>query len=91
MIHTHQKRPYKAKCTQYTGDNRAEIIALLSDSNTFATKYSEDCIMVRFNKAPPGGRSIETLTPGWWIVIGENLVTKCYDDATFRLKYKAIT
>jgi len=90
MSYTHQKRPYHATCRQYIGDNPKDIIEALTDKNTCATQYGADCIMVRFKVIPPGGRQIETLTPGWWVVTGENGLTKCYDDATFRVKYEEL-
>jgi len=89
--YTHQKRPYKATCTQFLGGNMEQVLLLLNNDTTDAHKYGEDCIMVRFNKPQRGRRDIETLVTGWWVVIGENEVVKCYDDATFRIKYKELT
>jgi len=90
MTHTHEKRPYKATCTQFDGTNHAVIIATLSNQHTYATKYGTDCIMVRFDKPAKGVRGIETLTAGWWVCVGENEVVKCYDDYSFRVKYRKL-
>jgi hypothetical protein len=87
---THKKRAYNATCTQYDGWNDKEVLDLLNDANTYAVKYGADSIIVRFSKASMPGRAIETITPGWWVVAGENGVKKCYDDATFRVKYEAL-
>ena len=90
MNNTHEKRPYKATCTQFDGTNQDEIIGILSNDTTYATRFESSCIMVRFDKPAPGSRSIETLTAGWWVCVGENEVVKCYDDYTFRLKYRKL-
>lgn len=88
--YTHQKRPYQAVCTQFTGSNFEDLIAIFSQREDEAAKFGAHCLMVRFKKCPPGSSQIETLTEGWWVVVGENGVLKCYDDATFRIKYEGI-
>ena len=92
--HTHEKRPYHAHCVQYHGintdDNAQEVIDILTDKDTYATRYGNGALLVRFSKPLPGRRSIETLVAGWWVVVGENGVVKCYDDNTFRLKYQEL-
>lgn len=87
---THEKHPYRAVCTQFTGENQEEILKLLNDERTYATVFDLTNIMVRFSKPSEGQRAIDTISAGWWVVKGENGATKCYDDATFRTKYQEI-
>jgi len=88
--YTHEKRPYRAECTQFTDSNQDEIVGILNNGSAYAAKYGHNCIMVRFDKPAPGRRDIETLTVGWWVCVGENEVIKCYDDNTFRVKYRKL-
>jgi hypothetical protein len=75
---------YHATCLQWDGSNYADIEQLFADADALLTPYSDDYIIVRFPER------IDTIKPGWWVRRGENGDVKCYDDATFRLKYEAL-
>lgn len=77
MTATHQKRAYRAVCTQWDGTNTAQILALLGD----ATQYGEN-IMCRYSLG------ISTLRVGDWVVVGENGEIKTYRNEVFHVKYE---
>lgn len=82
MTHTHQKRPYRAHAVQWNGSNYHEVEALFAGTGSYPSLYDNHQIIVR------SMQRIDTLSPGWWVVKGENGVVKCYDDATFNVKYE---
>lgn len=74
-----QKRPYKADCVQWTGDNFDEVKDMMKahDVSLFGGRF----IMIRHNVG------ISTLDIGHWVVRGENGYVKAYADEVFRVKY----
>lgn len=90
MNYTHEKVPYYASAVQWTGQNDKEVLALLNNRDTYATRYGLYQIMVRFSHPAEGQKMIDTLDAGSWIVTGENGQVKCYTDKQFNIKYREI-
>ena len=90
MKYTHEKIPYYAHAVQWKGSNTEEILTLLNNRDTYATRYGIHQIMVRFSHPAEGQRSIDTLDAGSWVVTGENGTVKCYTDEQFKTKYREI-
>ena len=81
MSFTHQKRPYRANCIQFTKDTLSSILALFDNSESLR---DGEYILIRTLKG------ITCLQKGDWIVTGENGESKFYTDGTFKIKYKEI-
>lgn len=79
--YTHQKKPYQAECLQWDGNNVNEIRRL---SIAEITQHGASYLVIRHEN------TLSTLSPGWWVVKGENGQVKCYSDEVFRVKYQAI-
>jgi hypothetical protein len=76
----YEKVPYKADAVQWDGTNTQRVIDLIGgDIRLYDNLY----LVVR-----DGVGGIFTMTKGWWAVKGQNQVVKCYDDATFKIKYR---
>jgi len=90
MSYTHRKRAYHATCVQYDGWNTEQLLDLLNDEKIQAVPYGTEGIMIRFSEPEAGQKVIDTISVGWWVVIGENGAKKCYDDQTFKIKYEEV-
>lgn len=82
MTYTHQKRPYRAHAVQWTGDNYAKVEVLFLGADAYLSLHDRHHIIVRFP------HRLDTLSPGWWVVVGENGEVKCYSDEVFSTKYE---
>lgn len=80
MAFNYQKRPYRALCAQWKGDNAAEIIVMLDNAHVFRDEF----IVVR----QPG--RIHTLRLGDWVLKGEDGTARFYTNENFRIKYEAV-
>lgn len=78
-----QKRPYKADCIQWTGDNFDEIAIMMVAHDV--SRYGDRYVMIRHKTG------ISTLDIGGWVVRGENGYVKTYSDRVFKIKYEIIS
>lgn len=76
----YQKRPYRAMCVQWNGDNAADIIGMLDSAHVFR----EEFIVVR----QPG--RMHTLRLGDWVLKGEDGAARFYTNENFKIKYEAV-
>lgn len=76
----YQKRPYRAVCVQWNGDNADEIINMLEDAQVFREEY----IVVRHQ----GG--MHTLRLGDWVISGEDGTARFYTNEVFSIKYEGV-
>lgn len=79
--YTHQKKPYQAKCVQWDGNNVNAIRQLVMMD---VVQHGASYLAIRHEN------TISTISPGWWVVKGENGQVKCYSDEAFRVKYQDI-
>jgi len=95
MTYTHRKRAYHANAIQWKETNLGEVLDALRGAGLSAVWHAPNHIMIRSytpinTLAPPGGRTIETIEPGCWVVRGENGQVKTYTDTVFKTKYEEV-
>ena len=81
-----QKRPYRAVCVQWNGNNAAEIFKLLENTKLINSVevFREEFIFIRY----AGGT--HTLKRSDWVIKGEDGVARIYTDEVFQIKYEAL-
>jgi len=85
MIPTHRKKAYKAECTRWMGEvDKVHIMRILKAAGVQVTMHNS-YLMLRFTD---DHKSIDTMSFGDWIVIGENGFIKRYTNEIFNVKYE---
>lgn len=81
MNPTHQRRPRKAECLQYTGVNTTDALAMLNDDEC---QQHTGGIIVRRKW------DIALVRVGSWILKGEDGKIRILSDADFLSKYEVL-
>jgi hypothetical protein len=87
-MYNYEKQPYQAQCLQWDGNNTEQVQELMGADVRLDLHEQVNVGRLLMVRTPDAG--IFTMTPGWWIVKGQNGVVKCYNNETFLIKYRII-